>query len=117
MPRYCTALLEDGQRCDYRALPGKQFCCGHLPDTSYLYRPCAYFNRRGQPCGGCAMRGQDHCFTHSKRTRRATRKPISLVPRTRRRKAAPEPASFQAIATVPQSLTHNLSGVSRLPLS
>jgi hypothetical protein len=117
MPRYCTALLDDGQRCDYRALPGKQFCCGHLTDTSYLDRHCAYLNRRGKPCRGWALRGQDHCFTHSKRNRRATRKPIPIAPHVRPRKATPQPASFQAIATASETVASNPRRFSDLPLS
>ncbi|HKO10698.1 MAG TPA: hypothetical protein VJV22_01925, partial [Acidobacteriaceae bacterium] len=99
----------------YRALPGTQFCAGHSPDWDY--RPCLYFNRRGRPCRGSALRGQDHCFSHSKRNRRATRPPIPLVPRTRRRKAGREPASFQAIATVPESVAREPSRINGLPLS
>lgn len=117
MPRYCTATVGDGQSCDYRALPGKQFCCGHLPDTSYLDGRCAYLNRRGKPCRGWTLRGQDHCFTHSRRNRRATRKPIPIAPRARRSKATPEPASLQAIAAAPENVAGNSSLFSELPLS
>lgn len=117
MPRYCTALLDDGQRCDYRALPGKQFCCGHLTDTSYLDRHCAYRNRRGKPCRGWVLRGQDHCFTHSKRNRHARRKPIPIVPRALLGKARPQAASFQGIATVPEISARNPSHFRDLPLS
>lgn len=86
MPRFCTALLEDGTSCDYRALPGKPFCSGHSPDNSHLDRCCQYFNRLGHPCSARPIRGQDHCFTHSPRNRRTKASPIPLVPRTRRQK-------------------------------
>lgn len=88
MSRFCTALLEDGQPCSCRALPGRNFCLGHLPDTSYVFRRCQYFSRKGQPCRGVPIRGQDHCFTHSPRNRRAERPPIPLRPRTQRNKSA-----------------------------
>lgn len=86
MPRFCTALLEDGQRCVCRALPGKKFCFGHSPDTSNFHSQCQYFSQKGQPCRGVPLRGHDHCFAHSPRNRRAQHSPLPLQPRTRRDK-------------------------------
>lgn len=86
MPRVCTARLDDGRRCDYRALPYGNFCSVHLPEGDIVFRPCRYFNRFGHPCQARAIRGQDHCFSHSPRNRRAKDEAIPLAPRTRRQK-------------------------------
>ncbi len=85
MPRFCTAL-DAGQPCSCRALPGQAFCCGHHPQP-VVYRQCEYLNRSSQRCRSLSLRGQDHCFTHSPRNRRALRPAIPIVPRTRRQKA------------------------------
>jgi len=80
MPRFCTAL-ESSLPCGRRALPGRPFCAGHDP----IWMPpgrCHYYNRFAQPCRSESIRGQDHCFTHSRRNRRARLKPLPLVPRT-----------------------------------
>ena len=84
MPRVCTALLDEGRRCDNRALPYGNVCSAHLPEGAMHLRPCRYFNRSGHPCRAQAIRGQEHCFTHSPRNRRAKQEPVPLVPRTRR---------------------------------
>lgn len=102
MPRFCTARLDDGQPCGYRALPGKPFCSGHSPDNSHLYHRCQYFNRRGFPCRATPLRGQDHCFTHSSRNRRAKDSPVPLEPRTRRQK---ERARWFILSNLPLSQT------------
>jgi len=115
MPRFCTAPYEGG-RCSTRALPSQAFCAGHHP-TWALPPDCRYFNRRGQQCRALALRGQDHCFTHSPRNRRVRRPAIPLVPRTRRQKAQarwfvlsilpqcstshPQPIAIQNFAVVP----------------
>ena len=85
MSRICTALDED-QPCTCRAMPGQQFCSGHHP-RPFDYRRCAYFNRFGRQCAAIAIRGQDHCFTHSPRNHRAYRPAMPLIPRTQRQKA------------------------------
>jgi hypothetical protein len=87
MPRFCTSRLPDGSRCTTRALPGKSLCCGHAHPGEWVFRPCGYFNRLGEPCRGWAIRGQDHCFVHSRRNRRAKALAVPLVPRTRRQRA------------------------------
>lgn len=102
MPRFCTGLLEDGRRCDYRALPGHPFCSGHSPDNAHLYRRCQYFNQLGAPCGSWPLRGRDYCFTHSPRNRRAKDSPIPLVPRTCRQK---QRAKWLVFRPLPQSPT------------
>jgi hypothetical protein len=98
MPRFCTALNE-GQPCTFRALPGQLFCYGHHPNPIEP-RQCAYFNRKGQRCRSITLRGQDCCFTHSPRNRRATSPAIPLVPRTRRQKAQ---ARWLIFSNLPQS--------------
>lgn len=85
MPRFCTAI-DAGRRCPIRTRPGHPFCAGHQPEP-FLPQPCAYRTRAGQPCRCPAMRGQDHCFTHSRRNRRARGPAIPIIPRTRRQKA------------------------------
>jgi hypothetical protein len=82
MSRFCTALCE-GQPCGRRALPGQPFCCGHQPHP-YTPHQCEYFNQRGQRCRAFTLCGQDHCFAHSPRNRRARRPAVPIVPRTRR---------------------------------
>ena len=85
MPRFCTAL-DEGQPCTYRALSGQRFCCGHQPQGLANHQ-CEYFNRRGERCRALTMRGQDHCFSHSPRNRRAKSPAVPINPRTRCQKA------------------------------
>jgi hypothetical protein len=108
MPRFCTALLPDGNPCNFRALPGKALCCGHAHPGESPFRPCHYFNRRGQPCRGWAMRGQDHCFVHSRRNRRAKAPAVPLVPRTRRQR---DRAMWLVFRGLPQSSRDLLQAV------
>lgn len=99
MPRFCTAL-ENGWPCPCRALPGRPFCCGHNPLPSPSRR-CVYFTRDGRHCASLAILGQDHCFTHSPRNRRARRPAIPIIPRTRRQRAQ---AKWFLLNNMPESL-------------
>lgn len=91
MSRFCTAtdIGPTGQPepCPARALPGQSFCYSHHPNPT-AYPRCEFFNRLGCQCGAIAIRGHNHCFTHSPRNHRATQPAIPLIPRTRRQKAA-----------------------------
>ncbi|HEX4309073.1 MAG TPA: hypothetical protein VHZ25_03540 [Acidobacteriaceae bacterium] len=107
MPRFCTGVY-DGHPCTYRAMPGRLFCCGHDPHA-FDYQRCAYFNRLGEPCRSLAMRGQDHCFTHSPRNHRARRPAMPLIPRTQRQKAYAKRRIFTY-------LPHPKTGVPEIPL-
>ncbi len=85
MPRYCTAIVH-GRRCPTRTRPGQPFCAGHAPDP-FLPQPCAYRTRTGRACRSHALRGRDHCFSHSRHNHRAPCRPTPILPRTRRQKA------------------------------
>ncbi len=98
MPRFCTALHQ-GRPCTFRALPGQLFCYGHHPDPVESRR-CEFFNRNGQRCRSTTLRGQNCCFTHSPRNRRAKQPAIPLTPRTRRQKAQ---AKWLIFINLPQS--------------
>jgi len=98
MPRFCTAL-DQNRPCPCRALPGQLFCYAHHPHP-VIPRQCEYLNRKGHRCRSLALRGQDHCFTHSPRNRRAAHPPIPIVPRTRRQKAQ---ARWLIFSNLPQS--------------
>ena len=98
MPRFCTAI-HNGCPCPYRARPGVAFCWAHSPQP-WLYRQCAFFTRSGRRCRSAAMRGHDHCFTHSPRNRRARQPAIPVLPRTRRQTAQARPCAF---SDLPQS--------------
>jgi hypothetical protein len=87
MPRFCTGLV-DGYPCGFRARPGLRFCFGHSRTPETPFPRCQYLNRTGNPCRATPIHGQDHCFTHSRRNRRAHCPPTPLVPRTRRQKEA-----------------------------
>ena len=100
MPRFCTAIRQ-GQLCTSRARPGQLFCAGHHPHT-FDPRPCLYYNERGQRCRAIALLGQDHCFAHSPRNRRAKRPAIPLIPRTRRQK---EQAKWLVFFNLPHTQT------------
>lgn len=100
MPRYCTAILDDGRTCVYRARPGKLFCFGHSHEGAEPLRQCHYFNRRGQACRSMAQRGQSHCFTHGPRNKQTKEPPIPLQPRTRRQKSR---AMWLLIRNLPQT--------------
>jgi hypothetical protein len=98
MPRFCTALHQ-GRPCTFRALPGQLFCYGHHPNPADS-RQCEFFNRKGHRCRSTTLRGQNCCFTHSPRNRRATHPPTPLAPRTRRQKAQ---AKWLIFINLPQS--------------
>jgi hypothetical protein len=95
MPRFCTAIV-DGQRCPGRTRPGHAFCMSHSEDAD-VFRRCQYFNRHGQQCRATPIRGQDHCFTHSRRNHRAKLPAIPIIPRTRRQKALAKWFCFNAM--------------------
>ena len=78
MPRFCTALHQ-GQPCSRRALPGQLFCYGHHPSPGET-RQCEFYNRKGQRCRSITLRGQNCCFTHSPRNRRAKSPPTPTPP-------------------------------------
>ena len=80
MPRFCTAPV-NGHPCGCRTRPGHRLCFGHSPDASGPWPRCRFSNRYGQPCRATPLRGQDHCFTHSRRNGRAKQPPIPLDPR------------------------------------
>lgn len=81
MPRFCTALRPNGQRCHTRTRPGDSTCFLHSPDHDQEPRICAYLNARSRRCRAEPLRGHDYCFAHSPRNVHRRYPAVRVAPR------------------------------------
>jgi hypothetical protein len=81
MPRFCTTLRPNGQRCHGRTRPGHSVCFLHSPDHDQAPRACAYLNARSRRCRAEPLRGHDYCFTHSPRNGHRRYPAVRVAPR------------------------------------
>jgi hypothetical protein len=81
MPRFCTALLPNGQPCHRRTRPGLSLCFLHSPDYDRPTRACAYLNARSKRCRAEPLRGCVYCFAHSPRNHHRRYPAVRVAPR------------------------------------